>query len=419
MAFGQDFLKGFFGSDSLRDYTHASKTFRTNGYELAPRFKFLFHVYFTINQDIPGIKDIFDGNSPTTIGLMVKTIQLPNYTMSVDTMNQYNRKRLIQTKIDYNPVTVEFHDDGGDVVRNMWYNYYAYYYKDPNQKYYSVNNQNGALGPLIQNSAGFSYNNRDTYTPNRDVNDWGYIGESFTDGCTPFGDPGGKPPFFRDIRIYGFDQHKFAHYVLINPMITDWRHDTYDYSQGNGTMTHNMTIKYETVKYYTGAIGKVRPDTNAIGFADPAYYDTVRSPISRPGSQATILGQGGLIDAGVGIIEDLQSGTVAGAIGAVQKAGATYNTFKDKNIRAIVNNEAQQAAITIARQALPGATRAILGSTTPVTAPSGPQVQRGALDGVFFPTPPRTTTTNSNGSPIQGGSGFVGGGRQTNTGVEV
>ena len=122
MAFGQDFLKGFFGADSLRDYTHASKVFRTNGYQRAPRQKFLFHVYFTINQNIPGISDkpgisgVFGGKDIATLGLLVKTIQLPNYSLSVDTLNQYNRKRLIQTKIDYNPVVVEFHDDGGDQV---------------------------------------------------------------------------------------------------------------------------------------------------------------------------------------------------------------------------------------------------------------------------------------------------------------
>jgi hypothetical protein len=48
-SFGQDFLKGFTATQSLRDYTHASKTFRTNAYELKPRFKFLFHVKFNIN----------------------------------------------------------------------------------------------------------------------------------------------------------------------------------------------------------------------------------------------------------------------------------------------------------------------------------------------------------------------------------
>ena len=129
MAFGQDFLKGFFGADSLRDYTHASKVFRTNGYQRAPRQKFLFHVFLTVNRGIPAVDAVLTKDDVATLGLLVKTIQLPQFSMSVDTLNQYNRKRLIQTKIDYNPVTVEFHDDGGDRIRNLWYNYYAYYYR--------------------------------------------------------------------------------------------------------------------------------------------------------------------------------------------------------------------------------------------------------------------------------------------------
>jgi hypothetical protein len=54
-GFFQNLLKDaagtFFGSDFLRDYTHASKTFRTNGYQYSPKFKFLFHVYFDINPE--------------------------------------------------------------------------------------------------------------------------------------------------------------------------------------------------------------------------------------------------------------------------------------------------------------------------------------------------------------------------------
>jgi hypothetical protein len=172
-------------------------------------------------------------------------------------------------------------------------------------------------------------------------------------------------------------------------MITEWQHDTYDYSQGNGMMTHRMTMRYETVKYMSGAVGGVRPDTNAVGFADPAYYDTVRSSISRPGSNATVLGRGGLIDAGVGIVTDLQSGGVAGIVGALQKAGTAYDTFKDKNIRSIVNKEVKDSARAIARGSLPAATRAAIG-TVATSAPS--KAQRGLLDGIFFPTPPKDTT---------------------------
>jgi hypothetical protein len=387
MSFGQDFLQGFFGADGLKDYAHAAKTFETNGYELAPRNKFLFHVYFTINTAVPALREVFGGQESATVGLLVKTAQLPTYTVQVDTLNQYNRKRLVQSKIEYNPVTIEFHDDGGDVVRNMWYNYFSYYYKDPSQKYDNTTNTNGVMAQLFGTPAGFNYNSRDIYDNGRTVNDWGYIGESYGDGYSfpPGGtlSNAGKPPFFRDIRIYGLNQHKVAEYVLINPLITEWQHDTYDYSQGNGIMTHRMTLKYETVKYYSGAVGAVRPDTNVVGFADPAYYDTVRSGISRPGSNATVLGQGGLVDAGIGIISDLQSGGVAGIVGAIQKAGTAYNTFKDKDIRSIVNKEVKDSSKAILKGVLPAATRAAIGTTGTSTAPG----QSGLLDGIFFPTP--------------------------------
>jgi hypothetical protein len=195
----------------------------------------------------------------------------------------------------------------------------------------------------------------------------------------------GKPPFFRDIRIYGLNQRTFAEYVLINPMITEWQHDTYDYSQGNGTMTHRMTMKYETVKYMSGAVGGVRPDTNVVGFADPAYYDTVPSALARPGSTQTVLGRGGLIDAGVGIVTDLQSGGVAGIVGALQKAGTAYGTFKDKSIRSSLNQDIKDSAKTILKTSLPGAVRAAIGTTATSNSPA----QRGLLDGIFFPTPPK------------------------------
>lgn len=393
MAFGQDYiLKGFTGDEGVRDYTHASKTFKSNGYQFAPRYKYQFHVYFTINTAfVPALRSAFGDNEEiATIGLMVKNVQLPNFNISVETMNQYNRKRLVQTKIDYQPVQFEFHDDGGDLIRDFWYSYYSYYYKDPSQKYDNLNNNNGSLGPLIGTPNAFSYNDRDIYNNDRSVNDWGYIGESYNDGADSFSiSRTGKPPFFRDIRIYGLSQHKWASYILINPMITEWQHDTYDYAQGGGTMNNRMTLRYETVKYGTGAIGDVRPDTNVVGFADPSYYDTTRSGITRPGTNATVFGQGGLIDAGIGIAEDLASGGVAGYVGAAQKALAAYNTYKDKNLASIANREVRDSAKAIAKGALPAVQRAVIG--TPGTRGIPGTGQRGVLDGIFFPTPPTTT----------------------------
>lgn len=373
MAFGQDFLKSFFGNDNVKDYTHASKVFRTNGYENSPRFKFLFHVYFTLNTtQIPQLRNVFSTPDTSTIGLLVKSIDLPKYKLDVSVMNQYNRKRLVQTKINYDPISIKFHDDAGDLIRNLWYNYYSYYYKDPNQPYRGQQANNGSIGPSQTLTTGFDYNGRDIYENDRPVNDWGYVGEAYADGTNTYG---GKPAFFKDISIYGMNQHKFVEYVLINPMISDWSHDTYDYSQDNGVMENTVSISYETVKYYSGAIGGVRPDTNVQGFASPSYYDQVQSPLSRPGGTRSIIGQGGLLDAGLGIIGDLQSGSVSGVIGAVQKAGTVYNTFKGKNLQAVAKEEAI------------GQVQSVLRGISTGTPGIVPQNVLGVLQRPIFPTP--------------------------------
>jgi hypothetical protein len=384
--FGEDFLKGFFGSDGLKDYSHAARTFRTNGYELTPRYKFLFHVFFTINTgQIPQLQNAFGDGEVATVGLMVKTAQLPTYSITVDTMNQYNRKKLVQTKINYNPVQIVFNDDQSDLIRNMWYNYYRYYYKDSTYNYDNSASINGSIGRLQTQQNGFGYGTGDIYENSRQVNDWGYAGEGYQDSLALPGstvNPTTKPPFFRDIKIYGLSQKKFASYVLINPMITEWQHDTYDYSQGGATMTNTMTVAYETVKYYNGYVGGNQPSSTVVGFADPNHYDVTRSALARPGSTATVFGQGGLVDAGIGLLEDLNAlqtgqGGLQNVLGAVQKAGTAYETFKGKNIASIANQEAKQAGQQILQQSLPGAMRQVV----------------NAGNGIIFPNAPKNPTT--------------------------
>ena len=161
----KDTAKGFFGNEYLRDYTHASKTFRTNSYGYAPKFKFLFHVYFDINKDL--ISATQSWNEDSNFGLAVKSVELPKYQFEISTLNQYNRKRLVQTKIKYQPINIKFHDDNNNIIRNMWNVYYTYYYKDATQD-------------LVKTNA----NKRNIYQPSiQGDQDWGYIGEG-TDGPT-------------------------------------------------------------------------------------------------------------------------------------------------------------------------------------------------------------------------------------------
>ncbi len=346
--FAEDVAGGFFGNDYLRDYTHASKTFRPNAYQYAPKFKFLFHVYFEINQSAYAV-GLPQG---VNFGLAVKSVKLPSYGFDTHIMNQYNRKRIVQTKIKYDPIDITFHDDNGGsskdptaggAIRNLWYNYYTYYYKDASIPVASVSGrqaqQTGNGSTNSPNNA--NYNSRNIYSQSitGDTN-WGYIGETPTtvNGYTEAGTGQTKIPFFKNITIFGFNQHNYVAYTLINPIINRFAHDTYNYAEGNGTMENVMTLDYETVKYFQGAIDGTKPSDIVAGFGAPANYDRVPSPITRPGSQASILGQGGLVDGVGGVINDL-SGEQPNILGAIQKAGATYNTLKNMNLKQAIKSE--------------------------------------------------------------------------------
>jgi hypothetical protein len=345
-----DAAAGFFGNDYVRDYTHAAKTFRTNSYQYAPKFKFLFHVYFEINPAVYS-KGISQG---ANFGLAVKTIDLPKYTIDTATLNQYNRKRLVQTKIKYQPINVVFHDDNGNLVNDMWYNYYTYYFKDADKPVISSAGRQTNNG---NNTGSINFNRRNLY--DGDIagdEDWGYIGEtSQQSGTTSQSNQGiSKIPFFKSIQIFGMNQHNFIQYSLINPVITAFNHDTYDYAQGNGTMANTMTIDYETVKYAEGAIDGRSPSNIVTGFGLETNYDKTISPINRPGSNASILGQGGLVDAAGGFINDLSNNNI---LGAVRTAGTAYNTFKNKNLRQVATQDLNSLLASSVQQQLPGAVR--------------------------------------------------------------
>lgn len=376
-GFFQDVASSFFGSEYLRDYTHASKTFRPNAYQYAPKFKFLFHVYFDINPSAYRVGLTDDAN----FGLAVKTAKLPNYTFDTHTMNQYNRKRIVQTKIKYDPIDITFHDDnggastsptGGGMIRNMWYNYYTYYYKDASKPIVSISGKlatttgQAGINPSTA-SAGTGYNTRNIYADSITGNtDWGYIGETGNTNNPPEVVAVGqtKVPFFKNITIFGFNQRNYVAYTLINPIITRFAHDTYNYAEGNGTMENSMTIDYETVKYFTGAMDGKNPSDTVPGFGLDSHFDRTLSPIARPGSQSTILGQGGLIDGilggakrdpvtgaelkdakgniiynTTGFIQDLSSGNALDVLNGIQKAGTTYNTLKNMNLKQAVRSE--------------------------------------------------------------------------------
>ena len=240
----------------------------------------------------------------------------------------------------------------------MWYNYYTYYYKDATKP---ISITAGRVGPQQPTNAPLNlsadYNSRNIYQNSiYGDEDWGYIGDTSAPSQTLSNSSQGtsKIPFFKNIQIYGFNQHNFVLYTLINPIITRFGHDTYDYAQGNGTMTNQMTVDYETVKYSEGALDGKTPGNTVPGFGDNANYDKTLSPIARLGSNQTILGQGGLVDAAGGFTQALADGNF---LAAAQIAGTSYNTFKNSNLKQIAKGDINGILTQSIAQALPGTVR--------------------------------------------------------------
>lgn len=361
--------EGFFNEAYLRDFRHASKTFTTNGFANAPKFKYLFHVYFDVNYAGLG------ANCPADMpnhGLLVKNITLPKFNITVAEMNQYNRKRYVQTKINYDPVNISFHDDNGGLIKKLWYDYYSYYYNDV-----TTATRNGNV--LSNNTYA------DDISGNGNQN-WGYLGEPSSSAvAAAINTP--KPQFFNSIRIFGFNQHNFSCYTLINPIIERFEHDTYDYYQSTGTMENRMTLRYETVTYEEGFINGQAPGEIVTGFGSEQYYDRLLSPISRPGGNRNVMGQGGLVDAGQGILADLSSGNI---LGAAAKAGKTIKDMGGiKGALKAAKGELVTGAIAAASN--PAVGRAVFNFAAEGATNLGRLAQQGSSQNVTYTQPPKIT----------------------------
>ena len=282
--------KGIISHDTVKDWDHASKLFVGNNYELAPKNTFLYHVFFEINPNANVLNNMKSAEKQENLGMLVKQVSLPKFTIQTNTYNAYNRHHVNQTGIRFSPINIVFHDDSADVVRNFWFDYYTYYYRSSD---YGGTGDYNAYTDIHKE-----------LTVQRTKKDWGYTIRGTTAGKTI------TTPYLSAIRIYSLFNKKFSEYVLLNPIIKEFSHGEHNASESAGTMQHSMTVEYETVLY---AYGKITPST-VKGFANK-HYDHRPTPLSTAGGGTqSILGPGGLVESAGEIMHDLETGNIAGAL---------------------------------------------------------------------------------------------------------
>jgi hypothetical protein len=287
--------------NQVRDYQHASRLYVDDYFRLAPKAGFLYYVVFNINRNNnPIISQYLSKNGPE-LGLLVKNIDLPKYRIATETVNQYNKKTIVQSKIEYQPISMAFHDDHNNTTIGLWKSYYNYYFVDgKNTSGLSIPASFGdtkykKIGTNIDESTAYGMNNGQT------------------------------DPFFRSIEIYQLNRKQFTAFILVNPVITDFSHDKLDQTQTK-LLENNMSIQYETVLYGTGQIKRDNPT----GFAT-IHYDSTPGPLSVfGGGNSSILGPGGIIP---GIGEVLGGGGDTSPLGLFKTARGVASLAKNaKNI---------------------------------------------------------------------------------------
>ena len=268
----------------MKDYAHASRLYLDNVYALAPKAGWLYYVVFDIDPSCITDQTWANQQRVSELGMLVKSTDLPKFALQTETVNQYNRKTVIQKGITYNPVSMVLHDDQSNVVHNMWLNYYRYYYAD------STWGGTGPIGTAKDNTPGAYQNNK--YLPANDLftpTDYG-LNSKLT-----------VAPFFRSITIYQLNRKLFTSYKLVNPIIQAWEHDRVDQSSGNKMAESKMSLNYEAVFY---GVGQVKKDTPT-GFA-VFHYDSSPSPLSiAGGGNNSIFGPGGVVPGALDIFGDV------------------------------------------------------------------------------------------------------------------
>ena len=275
----------------VRDSRIASTIFGLGNptFTQVPKSKFLFYTIFYKKSsvgtplsntsqnaagDISTIINSFMNTTPTTqyIGLVAKTVDRPKVKFTTELLNQYNKKRLIQTKHEFEPLSMKFHDTVDNRVFNMFQDYYKYYYGDA-WNTDSVSWMNDVVAEQLRPTGGSLFGGS-----------WGYTPPS----TSILGNAAQSTYYFDRIEIYQLFGGKYNLLTLVNPKIVSFDPDELNYDDEKGINEITLSIQYEglIINNKNATIPDSLKEEMGVNFSDP--YD-IASPYSNLSSDLTAL----------------------------------------------------------------------------------------------------------------------------------
>ena len=272
---------GFMYEKSARHATHTFNQDAQSLYRNQPRFPFEYYVNFNLNQVGTAkeyISRFFNTADLSQIPPLVKTVEMPSMKIETTPLNQYNRKRLSQTKVTYEPIKMVFHDVADGKTLKFWEMYYRYYFADGSEA-----RINDPVKSQKKNSTMSIETLLDNITPAINPNILGLpssikslFGSKMPSGAnSPTNTVGSKSdtqnivsdtldnhnfgfnlPVVQNVRnliqsIEIFQVHggRFNRVTIVNPRVSAFTHDVLNYASGDKTLELTFTFEYEYAFY--------------------------------------------------------------------------------------------------------------------------------------------------------------------------
>lgn len=288
-----------------------------------PRPKFLFLARFLRSSGTGAASDWQFGMT-----FAMKQMDRPKVTPELQTIRQYNKKRVIQTGIKYSPVRFEFYDTVDAPILRMWDEYSKYYFGDfrsANGSEWTYDVTNGAF---LDYGTGFGVTLPQGNDGNAVDRSAGY--------------------FFDKIECYQFFGGTYIQYDLIHPKISSFDPDNMDYSDIANAHSISMTMEYESLIYHNSSIPA--PIQNAAiypylveNFYSDAYdppYDGSSSSSGKSGSfLENVISQG--VQIGSSIVNNKVVAAANKALG-INSSTSILNSFGSFNFGSVGNTIATQ-----------------------------------------------------------------------------
>ena len=238
---------------------HASKQYGSFKTGRPPRLPFQFLVYFEVNELVQAYTDY---RGTYDYSALVRAIDMPTVSFTVDKKNQYNKLKPIITTKDFRPFTLTVYDDIESRWYALWQNFYNYHVMDGRFdqgehifKQPEIKDEDGNIIQQKEVGQGNELLNRnivfnrglDLIAENHEVGSEGSPFKSDKNGMDIHNIY--RKNFFDAIHVFQLHSNVVTRTTAINPIITEAQVTQLDYASSGVPSEITFTIDYEKLAY--------------------------------------------------------------------------------------------------------------------------------------------------------------------------